>query len=398
MKQCLFWENRLITRKAVVNNFNDALKLVKNTGCSAVVCESLAKKGILEPVIVEKIDNRAANILKQEAISVGSDVAVSENVSRFKHGISDVVLFATIYQLGKLADKIRLQPFGLKQLAQDLKKIISKRKIFRYKSKFLDLTNPVVMGIVNMDTNSFSGDGLTDPDKALEQAVEFERLGAGIIDIGAESSRPGVNLVDTKTEIKRLIPALKKIRKQVKIPISIDTYKYETAKVALSEGADIINDIFALRKGKNKLAKLIADAKAGLILMHMKGLPKNMQIEPKYKNCTSEIYEFLSERKSYAMDFGVQEDYIAVDPGPGFGKTVKHNVELVKNINVFSTLGVVVGAVSRKRFVRSLAGEDKTSFIVANFLTAFCGADIVRVHDVKETVNVFKIIEIFRGI
>jgi dihydropteroate synthase len=388
----------LITRKAVVNNFNDALKLVKATGCSTLVYEPLAKKGILEPIIVEKIDNKAANILKQEAISVGADVALNEDICRFKRGISDVVLFATRSQLSKLVDKIRLQPFGLKQLSQDFNKIIKKRKIFRYKNKFLDLTNPVVMGIVNMDPNSFSGDGLTDPDKALEQAVKFEKLGAGIIDIGAESSRPGVKLVDAKTEIKRLIPALKKIRKQVKIPISIDTYKYETAKVALSEGADIINDIFALRKGKDKLAKLIVDAKAGLILMHMKGLPKNMQIEPKYKNCTSEIYEFLSERKSYAMEFGIEEDYIAVDPGPGFGKTIKHNVELIKNIDIFSTLGAVVGAVSRKRFVKSLSGEDKTSFIVANFLMAFCGADIVRVHDVKETVNVFKIIEIFRGI
>jgi dihydropteroate synthase len=388
----------LITRNAIVNNFNDALKLVKGTGCSPLVYESLAQKGILEPIIIEKIDNRAANILKQEAISVGADVSLNEDVSRFKKGISNIILFANISQLSKLADKIRLQPFGLKQLSQNFKKIINKKKVFRYKKKFLDLTKPVVMGIVNMDPNSFSGDGLTDPDKALEQAVEFENLGAGIIDIGAESSRPGTELVDAKSEIKRLIPALKKIRKKVKIPISIDTYKYETAKAALSEGADIINDIFALRKGKDKLAKLVADTKAGLILMHMNGLPKNMQIEPKYKNCTSEIYEFLSERKSYAIKFGIQEDYIAVDPGPGFGKTVEHNMELIKNISVFSNLGTVVGAVSRKRFIKSLSGEDKTSFIVANFLTAFCGADIVRVHDVKETVNVFKIIEIFRGI
>jgi dihydropteroate synthase len=388
----------LITRNAIVNNFNDALKLVKGTGSSPLVYESLAKKGVIESVIIEKIDNRAANILKQEAISVGADVSLNEDVSRFKKGISNIVLFATISQLSKLSDKLRLQPFGLEQLSKDFKKIINKRKIFRYKNKILDLTKPVVMGILNMDPNSFSGDGLTDPNKALEQAVEFEKLGAGIIDIGAESSRPGTQLVDTKTEIKRLIPALKKIRKKVEIPISIDTYKYETAKIVLSEGADIINDIFALRKGRDKLAKLIADTKAGLILMHMKGLPKNMQIEPKYKNCTSEIYEFLSERKSYAMKFGVQEDYIAVDPGPGFGKTVEHNVELIKNISVFSNLGTVIGAVSRKRFIKSLSGEDKTSFIVANFLTAFCGADIVRVHDVKETVNVFKIIEIFKGI
>jgi dihydropteroate synthase len=382
----------------VINSFSDVLKLVKNTGCSSAVYESLANKGMLEPILIEKIDNRAANILKQESISVGADVALNENISRFKQGFSDVVVFATLFQLGKLISKLNLQPFGLKQIGDDLKRIIIKRKVFRYKNKSLDLSKPIVMGIVNLDPNSFSGDGLADPDKALEQAVEFERLGAGIIDIGAESSRPGVELIDPETEIKRLLPVLKRIRKHVKIPISIDTYKYETAKIALAEGADIINDIFSLRKGKDKLAKLIADYKAGLILMHMKGTPKNMQAKPEYKNCTSEVYKFLYKRKSYAMKFGIKEDYIAVDPGPGFGKTVKHNIELVKNMNVFSSLGTVLGAVSRKHFVRALAGEDKTSFITANFLSAFCGADIVRVHDVKETVNVFKIIENFRGI
>ncbi|MDR1474302.1 MAG: dihydropteroate synthase [Endomicrobium sp.] len=388
----------MIVRKSVVNNFSDVLKLIKNTGCSCMVYESLANKGILEVIVIEKIDNRAANILKQEAISVGADAALNENISRFKLGFSNIVLFVTAFQAHKLINKLSFQPFGLKQVASSLKTIIVDKKVFRYKNKHLDLSNPIVMGIVNMDPNSFSGDGLTDPEKALAKAVEFEKFGAGIIDIGAESSRPGVKLVDAKTEIRRLIVALRKIRKHVKIPISIDTYKHETAKAALSEGADIINDIFALRKGKEKLARLVADYKAGIILMHMKGIPQNMQVDPQYKNCTSEVYEFLSERKSYAMNFGIKEEYIAVDPGHGFGKTVKHNIELIKNMSVFSSLGPVVGAVSRKKFVKTLSGEDKSSFIVANFLAAFCGANIIRVHDVKETVNVFKIIEAFRGI
>lgn len=387
----------MIIRKAVIGNFNDALKLVKNTGSSSAVHELLAKKGVLNAIVIEKIDNRAANILKQEAISVGASVALNENVSRFKKGVSDTVLFATVNQIEKLVNKLRLQPpVKLKEIALKLKNTVNKKKVFKYGERCLDLLNPVVMGIVNVDSNSFSGDGLTDPNKAFRQAVEFERLGAGIIDIGAESSRPGTKFVDAKTEIKRLIPALKRIKKNVKIPISVDTYKYETAKAALDGGADIINDIFALRKGGERSAELIADAKAGVILVHMKGIPKNMQISPRYKNCTSEVYEFLARQKEYAAGFGIEEERIAVDPGPGFGKTVEHNVELVKNISVFSTLGAVVGAVSRKRFIKALAGEDRTSFIAANFLAAFCGADIIRVHDVKETVNVLKIIETFR--
>ncbi|MDR3256375.1 MAG: dihydropteroate synthase [Endomicrobium sp.] len=388
----------MIIRKAIINNFNDALKLVKNTSCASSVYKLLAKKAILEPIIIEKIDNRAANILKQEAISVGADAAVNENVSRFKRCVSEAVLFANINQIEKLINKLHLQPFGLEEVALKLENILKEKKVFKYRKKSLNLSKPVVMGIVNMDPNSFSGDGLTDPDKALKQAVEFEKFGAEIIDIGAESSRPGVKLIDAKTEISRLLPALRKIKNNINIPISVDTYKYETAKAALDEGADIVNDIFALRKGKEKLAKLIADTKAGLILMHMKGIPKNMQVLPEYKNCTSEVYEFLAQRKEYAMSFGIEEDYIAVDPGHGFGKTVKHNVELIKNISVFSTLGAIVGAVSRKSFVRTIAGEDKTAFIAANFFTVYCGADIIRVHDVKETVNALKIVETFRRV
>jgi dihydropteroate synthase len=388
----------VIVRKAIINNFKDALELVKKTGSRNAVHKHLAQKGVNFPVIIEQIDNRAANILKQEAISVGADISISEDVSRFKKGFSDLVLFANVAQVLKLVDKLKVQPFGLKEVSLNLERLVNNKKVFKYKNKSLDLSKPAVMGIINMDPNSFSGDGLTCPDKAKQRALEFEKFGASIIDIGAESSRPGANLVDAKTEIKRLIPALKKIRKQVKIPISVDTYKYETAKAALGEGADIVNDIFALRVGKEKLAELIANVKAGLILMHMKGLPKNMQKLPKYKNCTSEVFKFLLERRNYALSFGMQEEYISVDPGPGFGKTVEHNLELIKNIYTFSSLGAVVGAVSRKRFVRLLAGEDKTSFIVANCLTAFCGADILRVHDVKETVDVLKIIQAFKGV
>ncbi|MDR1522388.1 MAG: dihydropteroate synthase [Endomicrobium sp.] len=388
----------MIVRKAIINNLKDALELTKKTGSSSIVHEYLAQKGINFPVIIEQIDNRAANILKQEAISVGADVSVSQDVSRFKKGFSDIVLFANLTQILKLFDKLKMQPFGLKEVALNFKQLINNKKVFKCRDKSLDFSCPIVMGIVNMDPDSFSGDGLTCPDKAQRQALEFEECGAGIIDIGAESSRPGSNFVDAKTEIKRLIPALKKIKKKLKIPISIDTYKYETAKAALDEGADIINDIFALRVGKEKLAKLIANVKAGLILMHMKGLPKNMQKSPKYKDCTSEVFKFLLDRRNYALNFGIQEECIFVDPGAGFGKTVEHNLELIKNIRTFSSLGAVVGAVSRKRFVKALSGEDKTSFVVANFLTAFCGADILRVHDVKETVNVLKMIQAFKGV
>lgn len=392
----------MIIRKAAVNNFDEALKLVKKTGCNKYADRILAAKALINPVVIEKIDNRAAAIFKQEALSCGADLAVNENVSRFKKGFSDAVLLATVQQMRILSVKLGLQPFGLKEAAAALAGIAGKltenKKVFRYKNKKIDLLKPAVMGIVNLDPSSFSGDGLTDAGKAAKQAEEFERLGASIIDVGAQSTRPGVKPVDSKTELKRLLPALKQIRKKVKIPISIDTYKFETAKAALSEGADIINDIFALRKGGDKLAKLIAGSKAGLILMHMKGVPSTMQKNPSYKDCVSQVYKFLKERKDYALQFGIKEDYISVDPGAGFGKTFEHNMELIKNMGVFSSLGAVTAGVSRKSFVRSIAGAGVSSFVAANFLAVLSGADIIRAHDVEETVNALNLIDVFRRV
>ncbi|MDR3113042.1 MAG: dihydropteroate synthase, partial [Endomicrobium sp.] len=218
----------MIIRKAAINNHIDAALLIKNTGCDPAVADLFVKKSAIVPVIIENIDNRAANILKQDAISVGADAAISESVSRFQKGVSNAALFATQRQLEKLLKKLCLQPFGLKEAASEIEKIISKKKVFKYKKSSLDLIKPAVMGIINLDPNSFSGDGLTDAEAALKQALKFEEDGAKILDIGAQSSRPQSKPIDAKTEIKRLIPALKKIRKAVKLPLSIDTYRYET--------------------------------------------------------------------------------------------------------------------------------------------------------------------------
>jgi len=392
----------MIVRKAVINNFRDALNLVRKTGSDKFAHKLLAKKAVFIPVVFENIDNRAANILKQEALSCGADVSVSENVSRFKKGFSNAALFATINQLEKLENKFGFQPFGLKEaaarIAEIKKSLLTEKKVWKYKKSFIDLSSPAVMGIINLDPKSFSGDGLADAEKALQRALEFEEAGARVIDVGAESSRPGSKPVDAKTEIKRLLPVLRKIKKSVKIPVSVDTYKYETAKAAISEGADIVNDISALTKGGDKLAKLIRDSKVGVVLMHMQGMPANMQKAPKYENCVSEVFEFLTKREEYANSLGIKDEFIAVDPGIGFGKNTEHNLELLKNLSVFSSLGAVIGAVSRKGFVRKISGTDTTSFAAANLMAACFGADIVRAHDVKETAEALKLLENIRRV
>ncbi|MDR0985076.1 MAG: dihydropteroate synthase [Endomicrobium sp.] len=383
----------MLIREAIINNSKDVSKLLQTTGCSIQAHNILIRKGINKVVIIEKIDNRAVNILKQEAISVGADIAINKNVSKFILGFSNAVLFSDLSRMLKLIDKLSVQPFNLKNVAMKIKDLVfnKKNKIFKFRNKHLNLNKPIIMGIINLDPNSFSGDGLVDPYKALNKAIEFEKLGASIIDIGAESSRPGSLRLDIKTEINRLLPVIKLIKKNIKIPLSIDTYKYETAKIVLNEGVDIINDIFALRKGKDKLAKLIAHTKAGLIIMHMQGEPNNMQKLPQYKNCISEIYEFLDDRKTYAMNFNIKSDFIAVDPGPGFGKNIAHNMELLKNFKIFSSLGVVVGAISRKSFISKVFGQEKISIDIANFLALFYGSDILRVHNVKNAMLILKI-------
>ncbi|MDR2772602.1 MAG: dihydropteroate synthase [Elusimicrobiota bacterium] len=383
-------------RQVFIESFDDALKLVNKTQSCPIVHTLLAKKGFGISLYIEKIDNRAAAILKQEALACGAEVSINEGVSRFKRGFSNAVLFASLRRLELLKNKLASQPFELKDAARQIDDVINNasnpQKIFKCRQFSLDLKKPAVMGIINVDPNSFSGDGITDPDKACQKAVEFENLGAKIIDLGAESSRPGTALIDYKSELKRLLPALKKIRKAVKIPISIDTYKYETSKAALDEGADIINDIFALSKGKEKLAKLISDTKAGIILMHSKGNPLNMQKKPQYKDCVKEVFDYLEEKKKNALGFGIEPDFISVDPGIGFAKTVDHNLSLIRSLKTFSWLGIITLGVSRKNFVRTVAGSSISSFVAANFLGVLRGADIIRVHDVKETIEALRLL------
>jgi dihydropteroate synthase len=386
----------LLITKLPITNYDDVLKNVKEIKPCAKVFDLLSKKGFFCALKISQADNRALAILKQEALALGAELCVCESISRFKMGLSDAILFITLRGLERLAAKLFIQPYGLKEMAAEfeavLKNICKSQRTLRYKDKEINLNKPVVMGIINMDPNSFSGDGLTNADQAVKQACQFEKEGAKIIDLGAESSRPGVKLIDAKTEIARLIPALKKIRKATNLPISIDTYKYETAKAAFEHGADIINDIFALRVGRQKLARLIADQKLGVILMHSKGKPQNMQKDPHYKNCTVEVYQYLKQAKEYALSFGILPEFISVDPGIGFAKTVEHNLEILKNAEIFRQLGILTVGASRKNFVRKSAGADELYYVAANVLAARNGADIVRVHDVKKTVRAMRLI------
>ena len=244
------------------------------------------------------------------------------------------------------------------------------------------------MGVVNVTPDSFSDGGVhLDPDVAAAASRRMVEEGAAIVDIGGESTRPGSEGASEVEELRRVAPVLDRLGGE--LPISIDTSKASVAHVALERGAILVNDVTALR-GDPELAGLVGDAGAYLCLMHMQGEPRTMQKEPRYHDVAAEVARFLEERLAFAVSQGIPEERICIDPGIGFGKTVEHNLELVRRLDVLLALGrpVLVGF-SRKSTLRRLTGsDDLLGASVAAAVAAFeRGATILRVHDVKAHVD-----------
>jgi dihydropteroate synthase len=249
------------------------------------------------------------------------------------------------------------------------------------------LPRPSVMGVVNVTPDSFSdGGAFLHPQAAIAEARGMIAEGAAIVDIGAESTRPGSEGVPLDEELARVEPVLEAL---FDVPLSIDTSKAEVARRALEAGAVLVNDVTALR-GDPELAGVVADAGGCLCLMHMLGEPRTMQEDPRYEDVVSEVKAFLDERLGFATAAGIAEDRICLDPGIGFGKTVEHNLELVRRLDVLTALGcpVLVGF-SRKSSLKKLTGSDELlGASIAAAVAAFeRGASILRVHDVKPTVD-----------
>ena len=255
----------------------------------------------------------------------------------------------------------------------------------------------IVMGVLNVTLDSFSDGGeFLDTDKAIEQGVRMAAEGAAIIDVGGESTRPGSEGVSVDEQIKRVVPVIEGLCKKIDVPISIDTYNCEVAKAALEAGAGMVNDITAL--SDERVGELAAGQEVPVVLMHMQGTPQTMQVEPKYDDVVGEVLQFLLERTRRAEQFGIDKSKIFIDPGIGFGKTLEHNLKLLRNIDRFVDTGyrVVVGT-SRKSFIGKITGKEKpadrifgTAATIA--LCAAAGVSIVRVHDVAEMVDVVKVI------
>jgi dihydropteroate synthase len=267
---------------------------------------------------------------------------------------------------------------------------------FQLKGQRLGLERPLLMGIVNVTPDSFfDGGQFCDPQRAVAHALRLVEEGADLLDIGAESTRPGALPVDEHEERRRLVPVVAAVAKAVSVPISVDTSKAEVAKAAIDAGAIMVNDVTALR-GDSAMVGVVAQAGVALVLMHMQGTPDIMQHAPRYDDVVGEVAQFLAERVRYAIDHGVARDRIVVDPGIGFGKTLGHNLDLLANLRVFAELGypLLVGP-SRKGFIGQLTDQSVeargwgTAGVVA--LAVEQGANILRVHDVGPMNDVAKV-------
>ncbi|MDA8090580.1 MAG: dihydropteroate synthase [Nitrospiraceae bacterium] len=254
-----------------------------------------------------------------------------------------------------------------------------------------------IMGILNVTPDSFSDGGLyADPSKAVDHALKMAEAGADIIDIGGESTRPGSLPVYAELEIRRTVPVIEALRKRSSLPVSIDTYRSDVARAALEAGADIINDISGMRFD-SEMPGVAARYKAPVVLMHIKGTPGDMQKNPVYEALIPEIIDYLRGSIHIAMEAGVEREKLVIDPGIGFGKTVSHNLEILKNLETFTGLGLpILAGPSRKAFIGNILGglpanERLEGTLAAISIAVMNGANIVRVHDVRQAVRAVKI-------
>jgi len=261
----------------------------------------------------------------------------------------------------------------------------------------LMLIRPHVMGIVNVTPDSFSDGGkFASTQSAVDHALQLVEEGADVLDIGGESTRPGATPVSLDEELSRVIPVITALRHLVNVPLSIDTYKPAVMREAINAGADLVNDVKALQE--DGALEVVADSQVGVCLMHMQGNPQTMQMQPSYDNVVSEVKSFLFERLNICLQKGISRERILLDPGFGFGKLTSHNIALIQQLDTLKSLGqpLLVG-LSRKAVLGKLVGGDESqrlyAGIAASVISAMKGASIVRVHDVKATIDALKVVQ-----
>lgn len=366
----------------------------------------MSSKGEFYILKTDPISAPAANILKQQMLSVGGECAVSRGAATCTIDMTPAILSGTKKHYLRLIESLNYQQFGLDILREELRNFFSNdyhQTEMHIGSITFDLKKKTaVMGILNVTPDSFSDGGKHfDFDDAVTAAFQMEQDGADIIDIGGESTRPGAEPLDLDTELNRVIPVIKAIRKKTDIPISIDTYKSAVARKAFEAGANLVNDISGMNFDSD-MAKTVAEFNAAVCLMHIKGTPRNMQKDPRYSNLIDEILHFLNNSIKKAIDAGIPRNNICIDPGIGFGKTITDNYTILRYLKEFESLAqpILIG-LSRKSLIGNLLDlpvDQRLEGSLAGLAAAIInGASIVRVHDVKESVRAVKIADAIAG-
>ena len=359
---------------------------------------------------LKNINSTALNILKQEALSIGAELANHKDVITGKIIKSDSLLFGTPVQLRIIVKKIKSQEFGLKELSKDLENILAATDNTGNKDPKILKTNKgnivfngktYIMGILNVTPDSFSDGGdYFNEDDAVKRGLDLEREGADIIDIGGESTRPGASKVNEQMEIDRICPVIRKLSKTVKLPISVDTRKPKVAIEALKAGASIINDVSGLTYDKEGMSGVLTATGIPYILMHSRGKsPETMQKGlTAYDDIFYDILTYFNEKIEYLEEKGYSRDNIIIDPGFGFAKSVNDNYNVLSGITSFKSLGLpLLCGVSRKSFINAVTGKHKNDVLNGNIAIAsymkLKGVDIVRVHDVRQTALAFAMLD-----
>ena len=376
-------------------------RLLAEAGVDTAGIRIMAQKTDILMLKVDRVPAPAANILKQQLLSLGGDAAVHRDVITGRPDSTAVYIVGDARRLGALSGKLAYQPFGLPSLGAEvdmlLERLADPPRTIPLPVGALDLREtPLVMGILNVTPDSFSDGGLhLDPGRAVDRAEQMVAEGAVIIDIGAESSRPGSHELTVDEELGRVTEVLEKVAAAVNVPVSIDTRKAEVARAALEAGAAIINDISGFRHDP-RMVETAADSGAAVVVMHMQGTPETMQDKPYYDDAVSEIIEWLDQRTAALMADGVERSKIIVDPGIGFGKRLCDNLAIIEEIAAFHGLGFpVLAGYSRKSFIGGVTGREPAERICGGLAAlGKClegSVQVVRVHDVKETIDFLKV-------
>ncbi len=367
---------------------------MKRVGASEEGIKRMLPKGEFVKIFLPGIPYTIANIIKQKMLSLGGETAVSRDTVKGGEGVTDCLILGTGKQIEELITYLKEQPFStLREIVEELETVRGnygkKEWLLPFPRHPLAIRGkPLIMGILNVTPDSFyDGGRYSRVELALNWAEKMVEEGADIIDVGGESTRPGSERVSVEEELRRVLPVVKELVKRIDVPISIDTYKAEVARLAIEEGAEMVNDISAMRFDK-EMVEVVREREVPVVLMHMKGTPKDMQENPFYVDVMGEIYEFLLRRAEWAMGKGIKKENIVIDPGIGFGKRTIDNLEIIRRLPELKSLGfpILIGP-SRKSFIGNILGglppEERlegTASAVA--IAVLKGANIIRVHDV----------------